>query len=53
MNGLIECLSLRLPSQKTGSNATWRLYQELSEMKDEDAAQEQRLVALTQEALRI
>ncbi len=28
----------------------WRLYQELSEMKDEDAAQEQRLVALTQEA---
>jgi predicted nucleotidyltransferase len=28
----------------------WRLYRELSEMGDEDAAQEQRLVALTQEA---
>ncbi len=28
----------------------WRLYQELNEMGDEDAAQEQRLVALTQEA---
>jgi hypothetical protein len=28
----------------------WRLYEELSEMGDEDAAQEQRLVALTQEA---
>src|SRR5262249_49853015 len=28
----------------------WNLYKELSEMGDEDAAQEQRLVALTQEA---
>src|SRR5438105_961899 len=28
----------------------WRLYRELSDMGDEDAAQEQRLVALTQEA---
>ncbi len=28
----------------------WRLYQELREMGDEDAAREQRLVALTQEA---
>jgi hypothetical protein len=28
----------------------WRLYHELTEMGDEDAAQEQRLVALTQEA---
>ena len=28
----------------------WRLYRELDEMGDEDAAQEQRLVALTQEA---
>jgi hypothetical protein len=28
----------------------WHLYQQLSEMGDEDAAQEQRLVALTQEA---
>jgi hypothetical protein len=40
--------SLEVAQQRV--ERAWRLYRELSEMGDEDAAQEQRLVALTQEA---